>query len=165
MATRNGSKAKNEVLELLKQDHKRLKKAFSDFERLGVNDLERRELIVERTCGDLEVHGSLEEELFYPAVRAAIGATALIDEAEVEHRTLKLLVQDLDQLAPDDAKYAASFKVLAEYTRHHIKAEEGEIFEQLAGAKLDWEGLLQEMQQRREELVEEIGLEPSTISD
>lgn len=165
MVARNGSKAngpskaKNEVLDMLKQDHKKAKKAFSDFEKLGPDDTETCAAIVEQTCAELEVHAALEEELFYPAIRAAMRDPALVDEAEVEHKSLKMLIQDLDGLESGDEKYAASFKVLAEYTRHHIKEEEGAIFEQLARAKVDWEGLLQEMQRRRVELMEEIGLE------
>jgi hypothetical protein len=157
--TNGSTKAKNEVLDMLKQDHKKAKKAFGDFEKLGPDDTETCAAIVERTCAELEVHAALEEELFYPAIHAAIREPGLVDEAEVEHKSLKMLIQDLDGLEPGDEKYAASFKVLAEYTRHHIKEEEGEIFEQLARAKVDWEGLLQEMQQRRAELLEERGLE------
>ncbi len=158
MATRDESKAKTEVLEMLRQDHRKAKKAFSDFEKLGAEERERYEAIVERTCAELEVHAVLEEELFYPAARRAIGEPSLIDEAEVEHKTLRMLIDDLDRLEPDDEKFAASFKVLGEYTKHHVKEEEGEIFEQLAHAKIDWEGLLQEMQQRRGELMEDVGL-------
>jgi len=161
MPTRNEAKARNEVLEMLKQDHKRAKKAFTEFDKLSPEEQERRATIVERTCAELEVHAVLEEEIFYPAVRHVISEPTLIDEAEVEHKTLKMLIVELDRLEPGDEKVAASFNVLAEYTRHHIREEEGEIFDQLARAKLDWEGLLQELQARRQELMEEIGLELS----
>jgi hypothetical protein len=158
MAVRNGAKARDEVLELLKQDHRRVKKAFSDFEKLGGNERKRCAAIVERTCAELEVHAALEEELFYPAVRAAIAEPGPIDEAEVEHRALKMLILELDRLEPGEEKQTAVFNVLAEYTRHHVRQEENRIFEQTAGARVDWEGLLQDMQQRRGELIEEIGV-------
>lgn len=164
MAARNDTKARNEVLEILKQDHRKAKKAFSDFEKLAGEERERCEAIVERTCAELEVHAALEEEIFYPALRRAIGEPGLIDEAEVEHKSLKMLIQELDRLDPADDKYAASFKVLGEYTKHHVKEEEGEVFEQAARAKIDWEQMLQEMQQRREELMDEIGLERETAA-
>jgi|SRR5882672_3305572 len=163
MATRNEAKAKNDVLEMLKQDHKRVKKAFTEFDKLGPEEHERRATIVERTCAELEVHAALEEEIFYPAVRRVLSAPALIDEAEVEHKTLKMLILELDRLEPGDERYAASFNVLAEYTRHHVREEEGEVFNKLARAKLDWEGLLQELQARRQELMEEIGLDFSAF--
>jgi hemerythrin superfamily protein len=158
MAGRNGAKARSEVLELLKRDHKRVKKAFSDFEKLGAHERERCAVLVERTCAELEVHAALEEELFYPIVRAAIDEPGLVDEAEVEHRALKMLILELDRLEPGDEKQIPVFNVLAEYTRHHVRQEENRIFEQTAHARVDWEALLQDMQQRRAELMEEIGV-------
>jgi hypothetical protein len=47
---------------------------------------------------------------------------------------------------------------MAEYTRHHVRQEENRIFERTARARVDWEALLQDMQQRRAELIEEIGV-------
>lgn len=158
MATRNGSKARTQVLDMLKQDHRKAKKAFSDFEKLGDDDREQCEAIVEQTCAELELHAALEEELFYPALRRAADEPSLIDEAEVEHKTLKMLIQELDRLEPDDPKFAATFKVLGEYTKHHVREEESELFDHATRAKLDWDALLQEMQQRRSELMEELGL-------
>lgn len=160
MATRaSGSKARTEILDMLKQDHRKVKKAFSDFDKLGDDAQDRCEAIVEQTCADLELHAALEEELFYPALRRATDEPALLDEAEVEHKTLKMLIQELDRLQPDDDKFAATFKVLGEYTKHHVKEEESEMFERAMHAKVDWDGLLQEMQQRRDELMEELGLQ------
>jgi hemerythrin superfamily protein len=72
MATRNESKVRNAVLDMLKQDHRKAKKAFSDFDKLADEEREQCEQIVERTCAELEVHAALEEEIFYPAVRRAI---------------------------------------------------------------------------------------------
>jgi hypothetical protein len=161
MATRNETNARNEVLETLKQDHRRMEQAFRDFDRLGREDYERCEDLVHRTCAEIEVHSALEEELFYPLLRETIAPPALIDDAEVEHQTLETLILELDRLAPDEDKYAASFRVLGEYTRHHIRDEEARIFEQVLRAKVDWEALLQEMQKRRVDVMEEIGLEPS----
>src|SRR5262245_35829063 len=158
MAGRNEAKARNEVLELLKQDHRRVRKAFSDFEKLGANERERCAAIVERTCAELEVHAALEEELFYPVVRAAIDEPRLVDQAEVEHRALKMLILELDRLEPGDEKQIPVFTVLAEYTRHHVRQEESRIFEQTARAAVYWEALLQDMQQRRGESIEEIGV-------
>ena len=81
---------------------------------------------------------------------------SLIDEAEVEHASAKTLIADLQQLPPEESAYAATFKVLGEYVQHHIKEEESEIFPQLTRAKLDWDGLQQQMAARRESLEAEL---------
>jgi hemerythrin-like domain-containing protein len=159
MATRSDAKGRNEVLDVLKLDHRRVKTAFSEFDKLSEDERERCAALVERTCAELEVHAAIEEEIFYPAARRAIDDPAQLDDAEVEHKTLRMLIQEIDRLDPEDPMYAASFRVLAEYTRNHVKEEEGRLFEELAHVKLDWDALRQEMQQRRDELMDEVGLE------
>jgi len=161
MATRTSSKGRNEVLEMLKEDHKKVKKAFSEFERLDKDDEEdaqRCEEIIEQTCKELQVHATLEEELFYPAIREAIKETDLVDEAEVEHMTAKMLIQQLQEGNLEEERQAAVFTVLGEYIKHHVREEENEIFEQLNRSKIDWDQLQQDMQQRRAELMQEHGL-------
>ena len=83
-ASRRGATAQKEIIDLLKDDHKRAKKAFRDFEKLDrEEDGERCQMLVEQTCADLELHAALEEELFYPAAREALDEPDLIDEALV----------------------------------------------------------------------------------
>lgn len=149
--------ARDAVLEMLKEDHKRVKKAFRDFEKLDVVE-DRKECanLVARTCNDLKVHAQLEEDLFYPALRGSIEED-LIDEAEVEHKSAKMLIAELEGMSPDDEKYSATFTVLGEYVKHHVREEESEMFQQLGRAKIDWDGLLESMQARREELMGESG--------
>lgn len=159
MASRNNSSARNEILEMLKEDHKRAKKAFRDFEKLDVQgDPESAQALVDQTCAELEMHTTLEEEVFYPAVRQAVKEEDLVEEAEVEHGSAKQLIAQLRELSPDNPKFAATFKVLGEYVKHHIKEEEGEMFEQLGRSKVDWEGVLEEMLERRAELEQQLGL-------
>jgi len=51
-----GANAQTEIIDLLKADHKRVKEAFRDFERLDLEeDLEQARLIVEQACADLDV--------------------------------------------------------------------------------------------------------------
>lgn len=159
MVTRTGSRARNEIVDMLKADHRKVKRAFSDFEKLNAEeDLEQCQMLVERTCAELEVHAQLEEELFYPAVRDAIREPDLIDEAEIEHQSAKMLIDQIKKLDMDDPKYAASFKVLGEYVKHHIREEENELFEQLGRAKVDWDAMLEQMMERRVALMKELGL-------
>ena len=161
MATRSSTKGRTEVLEMLKEDHKKAKKAFAEFERLDKEDeedAERCKEIIEQTCKELEVHATLEEELFYPAIRDEMKESELVDEAEVEHMTAKMLIQQLQEGSLEEEREAAVFKVLGEYIKHHVREEENEIFEQLSRTKIDWDQLQQDMQQRRMELMQEHGL-------
>jgi hemerythrin superfamily protein len=155
-ASRARASARNEILAMLKDDHKRVKKAFRDFEKLDPDTAQDKcRQLVEQTCGELEVHATLEEELFYPAVRECLKEEDLIDEAEVEHMTAKTLIAQMQQMTPDDPKYTASFTVLGEYVKHHIKEEENELFPQLSRARLDWDKLCDRIHERRDQLMEE----------
>lgn len=153
------SGAKNQIIEMLKADHKKAKKAFKDFEKLDPQeDPESCQALVEQTCAEIEVHAELEEQVFYPAARSAIKEEDLMDEAEVEHMTAKVLIQQLKEMNADDEKFAATFKVLGEYIDHHVKEEEGEMFKQLTRPGVDWDGVLEQMHQQRMRLLEEKGL-------
>jgi hemerythrin superfamily protein len=155
---RASSKARDEIITQLKDDHRRVKKAYRDFQKLDSDeDADACAAIVQQVIAELTVHAALEEELLYPAIREVVSDEALIDEAEVEHETLHMLIDKLRGLAPGDDKYAAHFTVLCEYVLHHVKEEEGEIFPELARARLDWDALASEMSSRREELTAEEG--------
>ncbi|MFL6663212.1 MAG: hemerythrin domain-containing protein [Rhizobacter sp.] len=169
MATRNSSSrsssgrgasgAKNQIIAMLKADHKKVKKAFKDFEKMDPQeDPEGCSALVEETLASLEVHAELEEQMFYPAARGAIEEEDLIDEAEVEHMTAKVLIEQLKGMGPDEEKYAATFKVLGEYLNHHIQEEEGEMFKQIGAKGAEWDTVLEEMQAQREQLLQQKGL-------
>ena len=161
MASRGNSKARNEILEMLKEDHQRVKRAFKTAEKLHSQDAhDELQALVEQTCAEVQVHARLEEELFYPAAREAVKEEDLIEEAEVEHGSAKALMQQLEGLSPDDPKYMATFTVLGEYLKHHIREEETELFEQLGSSrsKVQWEELQQQMLTMRETLMAEMGL-------
>ncbi len=161
-ASRNTSRAaaaaRNQILSELKDDHKRVKKAYREFQKMDSEaDPQSCEALVRQVLDELTVHAQLEEELLYPAARGAIADEDLVDEAEVEHESVKTLIEQLREMSPDDEKYAARFTVLCEYVLHHVKEEEGEMFPQLERVRLDWETLSAEMTKRREELMPEEG--------
>ena len=159
-SSRANSSARNEILQMLIEDHKKVKKAFRRFEQLDVeDDPEECGELVETTCAEVLVHATIEEEILYPAAREALRDGDLIDEAEVEHQSAHELLDRLKGMEPGDEKYAALFTVLGEYLKHHIKEEEGEMFPQLMRARLDWEALAGQMRTRRAEMMRSLGLE------
>lgn len=161
-ATRTAASARKDILDRLKDDHKRVKKAYRDFQKLDIEkDPDGCEAIVVQVLDELTVHAALEEEFLYPAARGEVDDD-LLDEAEVEHESMHTAIDQLREMSPGDDKYAARFSVLCEYVLHHVKEEEGEIFPQLERAKLEWEALAQEMNERRESLMQDAGTQPDT---
>ncbi|HWD23718.1 MAG TPA: hemerythrin domain-containing protein [Burkholderiales bacterium] len=150
------SKSKSKAdgaIEMLKEDHAKVQKAFKEFEKMDREDTETMKQVVQTVCEELKVHTTLEEEIFYPAVREAIDDEDIMNEAAVEHETAKMLIDQLENMGPDDPNYHATFTVLGEYVRHHVKEEEGEMFPQAKKTDLDFEDLAQRMKERKQELV------------
>jgi hemerythrin-like domain-containing protein len=147
-------RSKTDVLSMLQEDHKRVLKLFKQFEKADREDGETMRSIVEQACAELELHAALEEEIFYPALREAIDEEdeEMMEEARVEHDTAKQLIAQLRALQPGNATYAATFTVLGEYVKHHVEEEESEIFKQARRAKLDLQGLGEQLEERRAEL-------------
>lgn len=144
-----------DAIDMLKQDHDKVEKAFKDFEKMDRQDTEACRRLIETVCEDLKLHTTLEEEVFYPAVREAIADEDLMNEAAVEHETAKMLIDQLENMGADDPNYYATFSVLGEYVRHHIKEEQGEMFPAAKKAKLDLAALGDRMRSRKEELAGE----------
>lgn len=146
--------------EMLMQDHRRVQKLFKDFDKIDRDDEEAVRELVETACLELQIHSMLEEEIFYPAVRAHGGTPeveSLLNEAEVEHESADELTAKLHELEPDDPMYCAYFAVLAEYVKHHVKEEEQRLFPRVEEMKgLDLAQLGEDMRLRREELFAEM---------
>ena len=150
------SKAKaTGAVEVLKEQHDKVKKAFKEFEKLDREDTEKQQQLVQTVCEDLKLHTTLEEELFYPAAREAIDDEDILNEAQVEHETAKMLIEQLENMGPEDPNFHATFTVLGEYVVHHVKEEEGEMFPQVKKTDLDLEELGARMRSRMEELMGE----------
>ncbi|HZM34485.1 MAG TPA: hemerythrin domain-containing protein [Burkholderiales bacterium] len=147
-----------EAIEMLKEDHAKVKKAFKEFEKMDRSDTETCRQLVQTVCEDLKVHTTLEEEIFYPAVREAIEDDDIMNEAAVEHETAKMLIDQLENMEPDDPNYYATFTVLGEYVMHHVKEEEGEMFTEAKKSDIDFESLAQRMQDRKAELMSRMEL-------
>jgi hemerythrin superfamily protein len=162
---RTAASARTEVLTQLMEDHKRVKKAYRDFQKLDADkDPEGCQALVLQVLDELTVHATLEEELLYPAARGALADASLVGEAEVEHESVRALIEQLRDMSPEDDRYAARFTVLCEYVMHHVKEEESEMFPLLEKARLGWEAMATEMNQRREEFMPAEGAETEPAS-
>lgn len=160
--------AAQDALDILAEDHQKVQKMFEQFKKMKKKedaDDEEIQALVESACAELTIHTRVEEELFYPAMRDAIDDADMMDEAEVEHASAKQLITELGAMQPGDDLYDAKFTVLGEYVKHHIGEEEHQMFPKAKKAKLDLEALGEDIRQRKQELRDELGLEPDMADD
>ena len=141
------------ALDLLKADHAEAKKLFRQFERFKKDeDSEGMQQCAQAVCKALGIHAQIEEEIFYPALRAAPDADDALDEADVEHSHIKELVRQVEASHPGDELFEARVKVLAEYVNHHAEEEESTIFSKARKASVDLVALGARLAARKEEL-------------
>ena len=140
-----------DAIKLLKDDHKEVKTYFKQYEDLE-DDVEKQAL-ADKICLALTVHAQIEEEIYYPATRAAIDDDDLLDEAEVEHTTAKQLIAEIQAMKAGDRLFDAKVTVLGEYINHHVEEEEGEMFPESRGSDLDLKALGVQLAERKAELM------------
>jgi hypothetical protein len=158
MATKSRKPSMPEPMEMLIEDHRKVQKMFKQFEKMKEQeDDEAKRELVEMACAELKVHTELEEQLFYPAAREALEEGDLVAEALVEHDSAKQLIAKLEA-SQGGEEYDALFTVLGEYVNHHVTEEQDEMFPKLKKADLDWDALAAQMQERKQQLMQEMGL-------
>jgi Hemerythrin HHE cation binding domain len=139
---------------MLKEDHQKVKDLFDKFEE--AKNPSSKAKIVSEALTELKVHATVEEELFYPAVRQQIDdEEGLMDEADEEHHIAKVLIAELEKMTGDEEHWEAKFKVLAESVRHHIKEEEGKMFKEAKKTEIDFDVLGDQMSQLKEKLMQD----------
>lgn len=118
------------ALELLKADHKTVKELFEKVEA-SENDKQQKKLF-EQIKEELETHTHIEETVFYPAVTKIDELKDRVLESLEEHKQVKTLLREIDNLAEDSEKFEPKLKVLMENVEHHaVEEEEEQMFPKL----------------------------------
>ena len=145
--------AQQDAVAMLTAEHREVKQLFEQFEQLTDRAKVSKKKLADQICNALILHTTIEEEIFYPAVREATKeAEDKVDEAVVEHAAAKDLIAQIQEMDPDDELYDAKVKVLSEQIDHHVQEEEKEMFPMAKKAGLDLAALGQEMAARKQEL-------------
>jgi hypothetical protein len=116
------------ALELMKKDHAELKKMMGRLESTTERGVKTREQLFARIKRELQVHETIEEEIFYPALKEHPKAKEIVLEGYEEHHAVDTLVGELETVPFDDERWGAKFTVIKENIEHHIEEEEGEMF-------------------------------------
>jgi hemerythrin superfamily protein len=159
-AQKPGKAAEADAIALLKADHKKVTALFKAYERAKKNKDMKSE-VAEQICEELTIHAAIEEEIFYPAARGALNAGDgdLLDEAEVEHGSIKGLIAEIQEALDGDGadeKTDAKVVVLSEYVTHHVKEEESKLFPKVKKTDLDLDDIGSSLRTRKEELLGEL---------
>ena len=140
------------ITDMIRMDHTHVFAVFHRFK--GNTSSARKSALVRNACLAIEVHAQLEEEIFYPALRAAAGNDPVLDKSGPEHNEMRALIQRLRQLSAEEADYDRTFHALMRTVIHHVADEESVLLpeaERTMGDRLGELGA--EMTKRRLELI------------
>jgi hemerythrin-like domain-containing protein len=148
-----------DAIQLLKADHKEMRGLLRDLESSTSRASKKRKTLLMEVHAKLKAHTTIEEEIFYPAFKAA-GKKADDDkmyfEALEEHRAAgDLVLPDLLRTDVGSEKFSGRAKVLKELVEHHASEEEKEMFPR-AKKLLSINELIQlgdQMQRRKNQLL------------
>ena len=140
-----------DAIQLLKDDHKKVEKIFSDLE----NKRDDRRALFPELDRELTIHAEIEEKVFYPAAREAAPTRDLVLESIEEHKQIKMVLADLEKTDMRTAEWAADLKVLKEDVMHHVGEEENDLFPKVKAilSKEQLEDLGSRMEQMKMQLV------------
>jgi hemerythrin superfamily protein len=154
--------SQSDAVELLQADHDKVKKLFAEFERAG------DQAIAQQIFKELEIHATIEEELFYPAFEAEVtpadlgegreegeDPASLIATAHAEHEAVKDFIHRLREMGPESPQYLEVFETLHDAVLDHATEEEEVVFP-AAKLKLNIEDLGVQLQERRIKLAAEM---------
>lgn len=157
-----------DAVKLLKTEHDEAQDLYKQY--FDAESATEKQKLVAELCLALSVHMRIEEDIFYPAVDAALNGQedqddrkedqVIIPEARVEHASLKKLITEVESAA-DDVECRARVQVMCEYTKHHIKEEEGSMFSEAKKCDVDMDELGEQLSRRKLELLESMAGEAS----
>ena len=117
-----------DAITLLKHDHDKLKKLLAELETTTERGVKTRSELFATIKGELMVHETIEEEIFYPELKAHPKAKDIVLEGFEEHHVVDVLMGELESLDVSDETWGAKAIVMKENIEHHIEEEEGEMF-------------------------------------
>jgi len=148
LSDESGEATHADVIDLLKEDHQKVRELFEQFEGLDISETREKRKVLRRIFAELEIHTQLEEELVYPLIE---GAKELVTEAREEHHVVDLIIAEIKKARAMNEKTDAKVKVLKEMLEHHIQEEEGEMLPRLPQGELQEIGA--RLKVRKEELL------------
>jgi hemerythrin-like domain-containing protein len=143
-----------DAISLLEEDHRTMKKLLSELESTTERGVKTREELFATVEEELTVHETIEEEIFYPALKEHPKTKEIALEAYEEHHVVDMVMAEIEDVPYDDETWGAKFKVMKENIEHHIEEEENEMFKQARQVfeEDELESLGEQMRLRKEQL-------------
>jgi predicted DNA-binding protein len=149
-----------DAITLLEADHRKVKRLLNELESTTERGIKTRSELFATIKGELTLHEIIEEEIFYPELKAHPKAQDSVLEAFEEHHVVDVLMSELESLDVSDETWGAKATVMKENIEHHIEEEEGEMFQQARRVfdTKELDDLGRRMEQRKQSAGREMGI-------
>jgi hemerythrin superfamily protein len=114
------------ILDLIETDHRNVEQLFAEFE--NTKAAKKSQEIFNQIYQELELHAKAEELVFYPAMQEFDDTQQYVEEAEKEHVSAELLLEQMKKMKPGEAEFKNKMQALKKAVMHHVEEEESEIF-------------------------------------
>ena len=116
------------AITMLERDHVKVKALLARLDATSARAMVTRRDLFNRIKAELTVHETIEEEIFYPALKSHPRAKDIVLEGIEEHNVVDSLLGELTELSPAAESWGAKATVMRENVEHHIKEEETSMF-------------------------------------
>ncbi|NJP09028.1 MAG: hemerythrin domain-containing protein [Leptolyngbyaceae cyanobacterium RU_5_1] len=125
-SSKKADSKKTDILSLIETDHREVEKLFKEIE--SAKNSNKAQEYFDQIYKELTLHAQAEELVFYPEMREYKETEKYIEEAEQEHNSVKILLEQMKALKPGDSEFETKMTHLKESVTHHVEEEESEIF-------------------------------------
>jgi hemerythrin superfamily protein len=142
------------AVDLLKTDHEKVRGLFDQLDTItkqGASDAEKGALVA-KIRDELSVHESVENEVFFPAVREILRKKHVLQEAAEDQEEAGDAIEALGDLKPGEPGYDKKLSELGDKIAAHAAEEERDVFPQVENSNIDTEALGEKMSARKKEL-------------
>jgi len=110
------------ITDMIRFDHSHVFVTFHQFTQDKKPSVKKA--LSDTICAALEIHATLEEEIFYPVMRTIDLDDPVLEKAPHEHGDMKRLIRELRTIPGDDERHDRVLLELMREVIHHVADEE-----------------------------------------
>jgi len=116
------SKLSPSVTDMIRFDHSHVLVTFHQYTTTTKPSVKKA--LAETICDALDMHATLEEEVFYPVIRRLNADEPVIQKSEPEHDEMRRMIAELRACKDIDDRYDSLLHELMRDVMHHVADEE-----------------------------------------
>jgi len=141
------------ITDMIRFDHSHVMVTFHQYTKDKAPSVKKA--LAETICTALEIHATLEEEVFYPVMRQLDKGEPFVHKAEPEHNEMRSIIAELRRTSGSDPRHDRLMMELMRDVIHHVADEETTLLPQAESlmSKARLSELGSQMTKRRMEMV------------